>query len=95
MQLFIPKYSYFLFGMCDERGLPQYGDLIQEVGAEIVSISSGLAPMPQSHLTLHNGGKPQMMAVAKVYCRCLKEDFDRVMDRLKAKEEAEKRGAKK
>lgn len=84
-----PTHTYFHFGVCDKMGLAAYADMIQEVGCEIVSISSGIIPSPQNRLAIHNGGKPQMLAVAEVYVRCPAGEYDKVIDRLKALEARE------
>jgi hypothetical protein len=89
-----PSHSYFCFGVCDKNGLPAYCDLIQEVGCEIVFISSGLHPAPQNHLAIHGNGKPGLIPVAEVYVRCPRGEYDNVIARLKAKEAAMKVGRK-
>lgn len=90
-----PSHSYFCFGVVDKPGLPAYCDLIQEVGCEIVSISSGLHPAPHNRLAIHGNGKPALIPVAEVYVRCPRDEYDNVIACLKAKEAAlmSKRGA--
>jgi len=80
----IPTHTYFLFGVCDEGGLPSYCDMIQEVGCEVVSIASGMMPAPQNRLAIRNGDTPPMLAVAKVYVRCPAGTHPEVIERLKA-----------
>jgi hypothetical protein len=81
-----PTHTYFQFGVVAKEGLAAYCDMMQEVGCEIVSISSGIIPAPQNRLAIHNGGKPQMMAVAEVYARCPAGEFEKVIERVKARE---------
>lgn len=81
-----PSHSYFCFGVVDKQGLPSYCDLIQEVGCEIVSISSGIHPAPENPLAIHGNGRPKMIPVAEVYVRCPAGEYDNVIARLQAKE---------
>lgn len=87
-----PAFTYFQFGVVAKEGLAPYCDLIQEIGCEVVSISSGIVPAPENRFALNGNGKPQMLAVAEVYVRCPAGEYDKVIERLKAREAAGKKG---